>query len=203
VLVSPRQGGKYTDLDEARLSATRLILRYASTFVRLVDCPTRRVATQASVKYVTPVGKSRAGSLIMNRDVDLKSCNLLGRTCQIRHRHRIRTAPAGRWAGPRHTMTSIRGDPCFLPAGACRRRIGIDSVVSARRFGWRRFLFFPLFLLILWFLAPYFAERVQHAVTRGREKAERETASERKDGLSLANLSRAYQDVPKRVGRAL
>ena len=58
-------------------------------------------------------------------------------------------------------------------------------------------------LPILWFLVPPCAERVQYAITRGKERALHDVAREQRDDLTLANLSRACQDVPKRVGASV
>ncbi|MBP85176.1 MAG: serine protease [Planctomycetaceae bacterium] len=55
-------------------------------------------------------------------------------------------------------------------------------------------------LLLLRFFVPYFAERIQYALTRGRERAEAEIATEALGELPLRSLSKAYQLVAKRVG---
>jgi S1-C subfamily serine protease len=55
-------------------------------------------------------------------------------------------------------------------------------------------------LLLLRFFVPYFAERIQYAITRGRERAEAEVAAEMLPELPLRSLSKAYQLVAKRVG---
>jgi S1-C subfamily serine protease len=55
-------------------------------------------------------------------------------------------------------------------------------------------------LLLLRFFVPYFAEQIQYAVTRGRQRAEVEIAAESLGELPLRGLSQAYQLVSKRVG---
>ena len=55
-------------------------------------------------------------------------------------------------------------------------------------------------LLLLRFFVPYFAERIQYSLTRGRERAEAEVAAEMLPELPLRGLSKAYQLVAKRVG---
>ncbi len=55
-------------------------------------------------------------------------------------------------------------------------------------------------LLILQYVLPYLLEKYQYAVTRGRQKAEYETASEGLKDLPLEALSKAYQMVSQHVG---
>ncbi|MFV1966323.1 MAG: S1C family serine protease [Pirellulaceae bacterium] len=64
----------------------------------------------------------------------------------------------------------------------------------------------PLWLLIFLFLLvmmrvtiPYLAEQVAYSSARGKQRAEAEAAATELDGLKLAELSRAYQLVSKRV----
>ncbi|MDP6556658.1 MAG: trypsin-like peptidase domain-containing protein [Pirellulaceae bacterium] len=55
-------------------------------------------------------------------------------------------------------------------------------------------------LLLMRFFVPYFVERIQYAVTRGRQRAEVEVAEKALEKLPLEGLSQAYQLVSKRVG---
>lgn len=55
-------------------------------------------------------------------------------------------------------------------------------------------------LLLLWFLGPQLAERLQYSLARGRQRAESEVAAAQLANLGLESLSRQYQLVSKRVG---
>ena len=53
--------------------------------------------------------------------------------------------------------------------------------------------------MVLRILVPYFAEQIQYAATRGRQRAEAEFAARQLPATGLAELSRACQLVAKRV----
>jgi S1-C subfamily serine protease len=53
---------------------------------------------------------------------------------------------------------------------------------------------------MLQYLVPYLIERYQYAATRGRQRAEYETATTSLEGLQLTGLSQAYQMVSQQVG---
>ena len=55
-------------------------------------------------------------------------------------------------------------------------------------------------LLVVQYAIPYFIERYQYAATRGRQRAEYESATANLEGLQLAGLSQAYQMVSQQVG---
>ncbi len=55
-------------------------------------------------------------------------------------------------------------------------------------------------LLVAQYAIPYFIERYQYAATRGRQRAEYESATANLEGLQLAGLSQAYQMVSQQVG---
>lgn len=56
-----------------------------------------------------------------------------------------------------------------------------------------------LVMLVLRFVVPYFAEPIQYAITRGRQRAEYDTAGQALKSLNLDEISRAYQLVSQRV----
>jgi S1-C subfamily serine protease len=55
-------------------------------------------------------------------------------------------------------------------------------------------------LLVLQYAVPYLIERYQYAATRGRQRAEYESAITNLEGLQLTGLSQAYQMVSQQVG---
>ena len=57
-----------------------------------------------------------------------------------------------------------------------------------------------LFIGVLCYLAPYAVERVQYALTRGKQRAEYDLAGEQLRHSSLREISQAYQMVSQRVG---
>ncbi len=56
-----------------------------------------------------------------------------------------------------------------------------------------------LLLLVVW-LAPYFVERIEYAIARGRERAEADSAAQQLPTQYLEELSRAFGLVAKRIG---
>lgn len=54
-------------------------------------------------------------------------------------------------------------------------------------------------MLILRFVVPYFAEPIQYAITRGRQRAEYDTAGQALQSMKLEQISQAYQLVSQRV----
>ena len=69
--------------------------------------------------------------------------------------------------------------------------------------GYLRFLWLTAILLVmvgLRYLVPWFAEEIQYSITRGRERAQFEQASEYLGKMPLADLSMACQLVSKRIG---
>jgi S1-C subfamily serine protease len=61
------------------------------------------------------------------------------------------------------------------------------------------FLTALIVLLLLRFVVPYFAEQIQYSVTRGKQRAEYETAGKALELVKLNDLSKAYQLVSQRV----
>jgi S1-C subfamily serine protease len=61
------------------------------------------------------------------------------------------------------------------------------------------FLFALSILLLLRYVVPYYAELIQYSLTRGRQRAEYETAGRFLESLKLDELSQAYQLVSQRV----
>jgi len=69
--------------------------------------------------------------------------------------------------------------------------------------GYMRFLWLTAVLLVmvaLRYLVPWFAEEVQYSITRGRERAAFEQASQNLGKLPIADLSVACQLLTKRIG---
>ncbi len=60
-------------------------------------------------------------------------------------------------------------------------------------------LFALIFLFTAWYIGPYVVEEYQFAATRGRQRAEYETAGDVLKNEPLAELSKAYQLVSQRV----
>lgn len=56
------------------------------------------------------------------------------------------------------------------------------------------------FLLVLQYVVPSTVEQIQYSLTRGRQRAEYETAGQTLSSLPLHALSAAYQSVSQRVG---
>jgi S1-C subfamily serine protease len=54
-------------------------------------------------------------------------------------------------------------------------------------------------IVFLTFFVPYFAERVQYAITRGKQRAESEAAAVGLESAQLESISRQFQLVSKRV----
>jgi len=73
-----------------------------------------------------------------------------------------------------------------------------EATRMANRLTW--FLVTVAGLLLLRFVVPYFAEHIQYAITRGRERAKLEIAEQGLQQVPLDQLSKAYQLVSKRVG---
>jgi S1-C subfamily serine protease len=63
-----------------------------------------------------------------------------------------------------------------------------------------RVIGFLIVLLILQYALPFLIERYEYAVTRGRQRAEYEAATQGLEGLQLVGLSQAYQMVSQQVG---
>src|SRR5687768_7703518 len=68
---------------------------------------------------------------------------------------------------------------------------------TSQRMLW--FLSALVVLLLLRFVVPYFAEQIQYAVTRGKQRAEYETAGRALELVKLDQISAAYQLVSQRV----
>lgn len=77
--------------------------------------------------------------------------------------------------------------------------IGPDDAgrAASRRLTW--FLTAVTTLLLLRFVVPYFAEQIQYAITRGKQRAEYETAGNALKAVPLEGISQAYQLVSQRV----
>jgi S1-C subfamily serine protease len=73
-----------------------------------------------------------------------------------------------------------------------------EAARMANRLTW--FLIALACLFLLRFFVPYFLEKIQYALTRGRERAELEIATAGLQELPLEQLSKASQLVSKRVG---
>jgi serine protease Do len=87
-------------------------------------------------------------------------------------------------------------EPPYDPRDAVRR-VRTGSPPPSPRLMW--FLTALVLLLLLRFVVPYFAEQIQYAITRGRQRAEYEGAGKALELLQLDRLSHAYQLVSKRV----
>ncbi len=83
------------------------------------------------------------------------------------------------------------------PRSEPRRPATSAGSAMSNRLLW--FLFALSILLLLRFVVPYFAEQIQYAVTRGKQRAEYETAGLGLDLLKLEQISQAYQLVSQRV----
>lgn len=79
-----------------------------------------------------------------------------------------------------------------------------DAAETTRiRLAWAKLLWLLSFLAVLLaisYLVPYIAENTQYAITRGRQRAERDFAVEHLPGSPLSQLSQAYQMVSQAVG---
>lgn len=101
------------------------------------------------------------------------------------------------------TGLPTRGDSADVPsnyvASAGDRSRGMETPAEAatRRLTW--LLIGLATLLVLRFLLPYFAEQIQYAMTRGKMRAELESAASGLETLKLDQLSLGYQMVSKRV----
>ncbi len=72
-----------------------------------------------------------------------------------------------------------------------------DSLIKQRTTGLLSIL---AFMLMLSFFLPYTVERMSYSLTRGRQRAEYETAGEHLKNLGLDDISKACQLVAQRVG---
>jgi serine protease Do len=98
------------------------------------------------------------------------------------------------------SITAAMVDPAQPAADASARPEagqGVSSAASNR--GLRRLTWFLLTLLAAQYLVPYLLERYQFAITRGRQRAEYETATEAMGGLPLSTLSKSCRLVSHRV----
>lgn len=64
----------------------------------------------------------------------------------------------------------------------------------------RRVTLLLLVLLVAQYLVPYLLERYQYSITRGKQRAEYESAAEAMGHLQLSTLSKAFRLVSHRVG---
>jgi len=87
------------------------------------------------------------------------------------------------------SLTEASGNVAPAPAG---------TPASLTVLRWITFLI--ALLLLMQYAIPYFIERYQYAVTRGRQRAEYEVAAEGLKNLPLDELSKAYQMVSQHVG---
>ncbi|MGE3779192.1 MAG: S1C family serine protease [Pirellulaceae bacterium] len=86
-----------------------------------------------------------------------------------------------------------------VPSGVSRlphRSKGVEQ--AAWRATW--LLISVLTFFAVWYLVPAFAERMQYAAARGKQRAELEAATQGLESVQLDVLSRAFQMVSKRVG---
>lgn len=71
------------------------------------------------------------------------------------------------------------------------------------RLAWAKLMWLLAFLAVLLaisYLVPYIAENTQYAITRGKQRAEHDFATEHLSGSPLSQMSRAYQMVSQAVG---
>lgn len=83
---------------------------------------------------------------------------------------------------------------------ACAEPAPHDPVVRHAPFGLSRVLFLLALLLILQYMVPFLLERYHYAITRGRQQAEYDVASQGLRDLQLDALSKASQLVSQTVG---
>ena len=103
----------------------------------------------------------------------------------------------GRNSEPNRAAT-LRDDPVLAA------RADVSPADAARiQLAWAKLVWLLTFLavaLTMAYLVPYIAEQTQYALTRGKQRAEYEIASEKLPGSPLEQLSTAYQMISQRVG---
>jgi serine protease Do len=85
---------------------------------------------------------------------------------------------------------------------AARGDISADDAARIQ-LAWAKLVWLLSFLavaLTMAYLVPFAAEQTQYAITRGKQRAEYEIASEKLAGSPLEQLSSAYQMISQRVG---
>ena len=91
-----------------------------------------------------------------------------------------------------HPLDRADDEPRSFAAEAARIRLAWAKLI------W--LLSFLAVLLAISYLVPYIAEQTEYAITRGRQRAEHDFASQHLGESPLADLSRAYQMVSHAVG---
>ncbi|MDA1052808.1 MAG: trypsin-like peptidase domain-containing protein [Planctomycetota bacterium] len=94
-------------------------------------------------------------------------------------------------------MHEIPPDTPDSPIGERLGHQNENATRLANRLTW--FLMALVTLLLVRFFVPYFADKVQYSITKGRQRAELDAAKEGLQQLPLGELSTAYQLVSKRV----
>jgi serine protease Do len=93
---------------------------------------------------------------------------------------------------------TLRHDPVLAA------RADVSLADAARiQLAWAKLVWLLTFLavaLTMAYLVPYVAEQTQYALTRGKQRAEYEIASQHLPGSPLEQLSQAYQMISQRVG---
>jgi len=93
---------------------------------------------------------------------------------------------------------NLRHDPVLAA------RADVSPADAARiHLAWAKLVWLLSFLavaLTMAYLVPFAAEQTQYAITRGKQRAEYEIASEHLSGSPLEQLSSAYQMISQRVG---
>jgi serine protease Do len=98
--------------------------------------------------------------------------------------------------------TPMRGDRTHAESSIRQRLYSSPTPPSPNETATRRLTWFLVAitsLLLLRFLVPYFAEQIQYAITRGKQRAQMDAATIGLESLKLDELSKAYQMVSQRV----
>ena len=92
------------------------------------------------------------------------------------------------------------GEPPIRTTPPGTNRPPAAAVVSHSPFTLSRVLFLLALLLMMQYLVPYLLERYHYAITRGRQQAEYDVASQGLQDLQLDTLSKASQLVSQKAG---
>ena len=82
-------------------------------------------------------------------------------------------------------------------------RRAVAAETARIRLAWAKLVWLLAFLALLLaisYLVPYIAEQTQYAITRGKQRAEHDFASEHIGASPIGEMSRAYQMVSQVVG---
>ena len=108
------------------------------------------------------------------------------------------TDAAAERSGEPNRPENLRHDPVLAA------RADVSPADAARiQLAWAKLVWLLSFLavaLTMAYLVPFAAEQTQYAITRGKQRAEYEIASEKLSGSPLEQLSSAYQMISQRVG---